>query len=94
MLAHYGFEDGTGVFYISIDTGKCSHCMEKGCADGCPGGLFEFERDDDDSDVAIIKAKERNVLNIVCAECKPLDKRPALLPCQTACGLEAITHSW
>lgn len=94
MLAHYGFEDAAGVFYISIDTGKCARCTEKDCAASCPGGLFEFECDDGDSDVAVIKAKERNTLNSVCAVCKQPDRRLVLLPCQKACRLEAITHSW
>ncbi|MDR1490610.1 MAG: hypothetical protein LBS65_09065 [Desulfovibrio sp.] len=94
MIAHYGFEDGTGVFYITIDTGRCARCTQKGCKTGCPEGLFELEPDDEDMLVASIKAQARNAVKTACAACKPLEGRPKSLPCQKACGIEAITHSW
>ncbi|MDR2076888.1 MAG: hypothetical protein LBP61_08190 [Desulfovibrio sp.] len=94
MIAHYGFEDGSGVFYITIDTGKCARCEDRGCAGGCPEGLFALEPDDEDIPVAGIREQARNALKAACAACKPLERRPALLPCQKSCGLEAITHSW
>ena len=36
MLSNYGYEDGSGNYYITIDTDKCSECGEKPCLQACP----------------------------------------------------------
>lgn len=95
MIASYGFEDGSGAYYISLDTSKCSNCEERGCIKGgCPAGIFELEVDDWDDEIAVVKKAYRNNVKSLCADCKPLSNRPELLPCQNACGLRAIVHSW
>lgn len=94
MIANYGFEDGSGFYYIKLDTDKCVNCNERGCIKGCPAGVFELEEDDWDNTVAVVKKQVRNTLKSVCASCKPLTDRPELLPCQAACKVQAIVHSW
>lgn len=94
MIANYGYEDGTGAYYIKIDTSKCCDCDEIGCVKNCPADIFELEEDDFDNVVAVVKEQVRNTIKTVCASCKPLDNRPDLLPCQDACGKQAIVHSW
>lgn len=94
MIANHGYKDGSGEYYISIDTDKCSLCAEYGCLDGCPGQIFEVEFDDWDDEVATVRTTERNKLKQICAACKPVSGRPERLPCQIACVSEAITHSW
>ena len=94
MIANYGFEDGSGGYYITIDTDKCRSCEERGCLFRCPAKIFELEVDDWDNEVLIVKAGECNRLKSICAECKPLSGRSELLPCEKACDLRAIVHSW
>ena len=31
MLANYGYKDGAGEFYITIDTDKCIECPDHAC---------------------------------------------------------------
>lgn len=94
MIANYGYEDGSGVYYISIDTDKCNSCKDRGCLNSCPAGIFEMEIDDWDNEIAVIKKGERNRINYICTECKPTSNYSKLLPCQAACTLRAIVHSW
>jgi ferredoxin len=96
MIAHYGYKDGAGEFFISLDTDQCSGCGD--CVSSCPSGAFEL-RDEDPNDpfreipVAVIKDSERNKIKYVCGPCKPVIDRPPL-PCVTACQPGAIAHSW
>lgn len=94
MIANYGFMDGSGEFYISIDTDKCVVCTDKGCLKACPCQIFEVLADDWDDEVVAVKEDERNKIKFTCAPCKPSNGRPELLPCQKACTASGITHSW
>ncbi len=94
MIANHGYKDGSGEYYISIDTDKCGICEDRGCLTGCPAGIFELEVDDWDDEVAAVKASERNKIKFTCAACKPSGNRPELLLCQAACPAQAIKHSW
>ena len=94
MIANYGFKDGSGEFYISINTDKCITCTEKGCLKACPGSIFEAIVDDWDDEVVALKKEERNKIKLICADCKPMSGRPDLLPCQEACAPRGIAHSW
>lgn len=94
MLANYGFEDASGAYYIQIDTEKCAQCIGRGCTRGCPMHVFELCEDDYDDVVAAVRDFLRDRINSICAACKQLDARSEMLPCQLACGRQAITHSW
>ena len=95
MIANYGCEDGSGAYYISIDTAKCSDCNDHGCiTGGCPAAIFQLESDDWDNEIAVVKKETCNRLQSVCSDCKPLSDRPVMLPCQNACKLRSIVHSW
>ena len=45
-LANYGYTDGSGDWYIRIDTGLCTGCGD--CVAACPAGLFELAEDEYD----------------------------------------------
>lgn len=94
MIANFGFDDGSGAYYISLDTNKCCECKEKSCLNGCPAGIFTVEFDDWDNEIVVLKTSKRNKIKSICEQCKPIDNRPELLPCQIACPLCAIVHSW
>ncbi|MFQ6007371.1 MAG: ferredoxin family protein [Candidatus Zixiibacteriota bacterium] len=93
MKANYGYTDGSGEYFITIDTDLCIDCTDRGCVDACPQGLFEIIVDDYDDNVAAVKEEYRKKLKYECAECKPVSNRP-VLPCVAACTPGAITHSW
>ena len=93
MKANYGYMDGSGEFYITIDTDKCMECGHHACLEACPKSMFDIEVDDYDDEVAIIKEALRKKIKYECSECKPVGDRPPL-PCVVACTPGAISHSW
>lgn len=97
MLSHYGYEDGSGSYYIQIDTDKCCNCNEKPCIYACPANLYEIFLDDYDDEVVRIKENERRSLKDRCVICKNQsngsDGRQGLR-CVQACPWHALQHSW
>lgn len=91
MIANYGYEDGSGHYYIKIDTAKCAECSDKACITACPAKLFVTELDDFDDEVIIICENARNTLQTDCANCKS-DGNQEL--CKIACPADAIGFSW
>ena len=96
MLANYGYKDGSGDFFITINTDKCDGCGD--CVTACPMGIFEV-LDEDPNDplreepVAVVVADKKKKLKYECNPCKPQSERPPL-PCVEACKVGAISHSW
>ncbi len=93
MKANYGYMDGSGEFFITIDTDLCIECGDHGCVKSCPAGLFEIIVDDYDDEVAAIKEDHRKKVKYDCGPCKPVTDRPPL-PCVVACKPGALAHSW
>lgn len=94
VIANYGYKDGSGDYYISIDTGKCVNCeANRACLTACPKEMFEMMTDDYDDEVAWVKTMFRKSLKYGCADCKPSGGYSSL-PCTTACTPGAIKHSW
>lgn len=93
MKANYGYMDGSGEYYITIDTGLCVECPDHPCVAACPVGMLEIIVDDYDDQVAAIKEEHRKKVKYDCAPCKPVSNRPPL-PCIAACTQGAVTHSW
>ena len=91
MIANYGYEDGSGHYYIKIDTSKCAECSDKGCISNCPEKLFVTELDDFDDEVVLIREDARNTLQTNCAQCKCSTEKEL---CAAACTANAIGFSW
>jgi hypothetical protein len=94
MKAHYGYEDGSGSYYITVNTEYCTSCDGKPCVDACVQRIFEKEIDDFDDEVVIVREDSRNSLRSICAACKPQIGRLRALPCEIACEKGMIAHSW
>ncbi len=95
MIANFGYKDGSGEYFISIDTDKCDGCND--CIPVCPAGVLELRENDydplADDMMAAVTEVHRKKISYSCAPCKP-DDRSAELPCVAACEPDAITHSW
>ncbi len=96
MPATYGYSNGSGSYFIAIDTEKCNGCGD--CVAACPANVFEVV-DEDPNDpfredpLVIVRQDKNNKVKYECNPCKPLsDERP--LPCVQACKAGAISHSW
>ena len=95
MLCHYGYQDASGDFFITIDTGKCDGCGD--CVTACPAGIFAVMDEDPndpmrDEPVAVVAEEKRKKLKYECSACKPAPG--ASLPCVKACRGGAISHAW
>jgi Fe-S-cluster-containing dehydrogenase component len=97
MIANYGYEDGSGFYYITIDTDACVNCSGYECTKACPGGVYAIEMDDYDDFVAVVAEAARKRLRELCSVCKAQNGSGASehkLPCTEACPGAALRHSW
>jgi ferredoxin len=94
-LANYGYTDGSGDWYIRINTELCDGCGD--CVTACPVGVFELVEDEfdplSDEVTASVNPEHRKTIKYDCGPCKPVADRPSL-PCVVACQPGAIAHSW
>ncbi|RLB08181.1 MAG: ferredoxin [Deltaproteobacteria bacterium] len=95
MIAHYGYKDASGEYFIILDTEKCDGCGA--CVDACRWGVLEVGVDPNnpfhEEPIVLVTEEHRNKLKYSCAQCKPVSDRPPL-PCVSACPNGALSHSW
>ncbi|MFQ5601036.1 MAG: 4Fe-4S dicluster domain-containing protein [Candidatus Krumholzibacteriia bacterium] len=92
MLAHYGYEDGSGRYTITVDTERCNGCEE--CVKACPATVLEMVEEDpiEERLVAAVGEEHRKKIKYSCNPCKPTGYTS--LPCVAVCEPAALTHSW
>jgi len=97
MKAFYGYKDGSGDWFIIIDSDRCDGCGR--CAEACPADALEISEDAVDplseKSVARVKEGERKKIRYTCAPCQH-GYGDAATPCAAACQPGAISHteSW
>jgi Fe-S-cluster-containing hydrogenase component 2 len=92
VIVHYGYVDGSGEYFIVIDSGKCNGCNE--CVQNCPQKALELIMefiDLEDKTVAAVTEQHRKKIRYTCAECKPAENKT---PCVLACSKRAISCVW
>ena len=91
ILANYGYADGSGEYYITIDTDKCDGCGD--CVEACPANIFKIVPDDYDEPKAVVRRQFAATLSDACPgyhrKCAEIEPN-----CHTACSPAAIEHSW
>jgi predicted CoA-substrate-specific enzyme activase len=87
---HYGYSDGTGDYFITIDNALCDGCGE--CVTACPEGILEIIEKDGLRPKASIKEQFRKKLAYVCPGFEVCGKNET--DCHSACPQNAIDHSW
>jgi Fe-S-cluster-containing hydrogenase component 2 len=92
LISYYGYSDGSGDYYIVIDTEKCNSCAK--CVQQCPQSALEMVKefiDLEDKTVVAVKEQHRKNVKYTCSACKPdIQKTPCLL----ACEKKAIQCIW
>lgn len=90
MKAHYGYADGSGEYYLIVDTDRCDGCGA--CAAACPEQIIEIRTDDYDEPKAMVRAAFTRNLGSVC----PGDGSCGVhrRSCRDVCRKSALTLSW
>jgi NAD-dependent dihydropyrimidine dehydrogenase PreA subunit len=95
MIANYGYKDGSGEYFIILDTDKCDGCGK--CVEACPASVLEIVPNDFDpiegGIIASVTEAQRKKIKYTCMPCKPVSGERKL-PCVVSCPTEAISHSW
>jgi Fe-S-cluster-containing hydrogenase component 2 len=92
VITHYGYIDGSGEYFISIDSDKCNDCRK--CVENCPQSALELVTefiDLEDKTVAAVSELHRKKIRYTCAECNPQNNKT---PCVLACAQGAIRCVW
>ncbi len=88
MITYYGYTDGSGEYYVVVDSEKCSGCGK--CVEACPQRALELITefiDLDDKTVAAVCEEHRKKIGYTCSACKPEKQETA---CVLACTSKAM----
>ena len=92
VITHYGYSDGSGEYYITIDTDKCSGCGK--CVKTCPNSALQLEEmfiDLEDKTVVSVVEEQRKKIKYTCSSCKPETNNA---PCVLVCESKALNCTW
>jgi Fe-S-cluster-containing hydrogenase component 2 len=92
IITYYGYQDGSGEYYIVIDSEKCDGCGD--CIKKCPQNALKMEAmfiDLEDKMVAAVTEEHRKKIKYTCSPCKP---ESYSTPCIKACSQNAVNCIW
>jgi predicted CoA-substrate-specific enzyme activase len=91
MKVQYGYTDGTGDYFITVDTELCDGCEK--CVEACPSGILTMDKDGRGQPKVKVKEEVRKKLGFMCPGIKACQQNNEL-NCQSVCSKNAIGHSW
>lgn len=91
LTVHYGYADGTGEYYITVDSNRCDGCGD--CVEACPAGIFILGREDGKQPRAEINEDARKRIALLCPGFHSCSSKHEV-NCHSACAREAIGHTW
>lgn len=91
MQANYGYSDGSGDYFIILDTDLCNGCGD--CVTACPEHVFEVAPDDYGKKVAAVKEAVTSRISYVCPGFKSCSSNIEST-CHVVCKVNAISHTW
>jgi Fe-S-cluster-containing hydrogenase component 2 len=92
LITHFGYCDGSGEFYVIVDSDRCSGCGK--CVVVCPEKALQLETefiDLEDKTVVAISEEHRKKIKYTCGGCKPETNQT---PCVLSCDAKAIRCVW
>ena len=92
VITYYGYQDGSGEYYIVIDAEKCVSCSD--CVKVCPQDALKMETmfiDLEDKLVAVVTEEHRKKIRYTCSPCKPEEGN---VPCVRSCKQNVIKFIW
>ncbi|MFP3976030.1 MAG: BadF/BadG/BcrA/BcrD ATPase family protein, partial [Dehalococcoidia bacterium] len=87
--AQYGYSDGTGDYFITIDKELCDGCGR--CVEACPSDVFVVTKDDNGDPKCEVRERARKRLALLCPG---YDACTNEVNCHSVCPNDAISHSW
>lgn len=91
MLANYGYSDGSGDYFLTIDTDKCDGCGK--CVAACGESVLETAKDDYGKLVAKVRDQVASKISYVCLGLEQGCSRRET-NCRGVCKPEAIALTW
>ena len=91
MTVHYGYTDGTGDYFITIDSGRCDGCGD--CVEACPAGVLVLAREDGNQPRAKLREDARKRIALLCPGFDSCSSRNEA-NCHSVCLKDAIAHTW
>jgi predicted CoA-substrate-specific enzyme activase len=91
MKIHYGYSDGSGDYFITVDNELCDGCGK--CVPVCPENILELGKTEDGKTRAIVSEKARKRISYLCpgfSKCGQQHENN----CHSVCHKNAISHSW
>ncbi|MCJ7713768.1 4Fe-4S dicluster domain-containing protein [Candidatus Bathyarchaeota archaeon] len=92
IITYYGYSDGSGEYYVVIDSIKCTGCGK--CLETCPQSALEIVTqfiDLEDKTVVAVNEKNRKKIKYTCSRCL---YEGNTAPCSKACEENAISTIW
>ncbi len=91
LKVQYGYSDGTGDYFITVDTELCDGCGK--CVEACPAGILVAQMGEQGLIKVKVKDEARKKLGFLCPGFE-VCSRTNKLNCHSACVNNAISHSW